>query len=531
MEPLYKLPTDTSSASASAYVTGRIRDTGAAYAVSKVTPAASLETAPERFKSEANWRAYLAGLDLRTNSYSIGNQLQSSVSQIKAYGTLLGVDLVKITVDWLNENQNPETGLWHYEVSYTASNSLHKIFSVYNSFGYPIPNIDKAASAAFASITSDEPLSAGVDIMNAWSVIPYIFQNVRKYNPDANDVIAKVLAELYKNAPEMIDVTREKIAPFKKEDGSFSYNPNYSSSTSQGVPSAIPGSVEGDVNGNLCASVALLEKIFYALEFTEIVPMYTKSDLDTYIGILESCIPIEKGGEEESVAFDFDGEDIGSSPVDLTIIDSTLGGSGVIADPRPGAKGNVYKHVHKPDFADTITVPNYTDSLTKSKHVFEGDFCIASATDGYNMQITLGSAFLFTYHVKNGNVSIVVSSSTTWSTTLDVDLGVSIPVGEWFNIKVEYFFGDHDTVRTVIYLNGKAIAVTDNYYGKPKTGVGNPAALYNGTIIHFMKPSDMTIMVDNLHSYSENGLYSPIKLEDDSYVNVDKDKAEAQTPV
>lgn len=522
--PKYKLPTDTSSASASSYLTPQIRDTGATIAVSKIQLAASLDNAPTRFKSEQNYREYLAGLNLATDSYRIGNELQASVSQINAYGKLLGVDLMDITIDWLDEHQNPDTGLWHYEIGYYASNSLHKIFSVYNSAGRAIPNVEKSIEAAIASITSDEPISAGVDIYNAWSVIPYAFSNIRKYNTSATEVIETVLATLRENAPDMIDVSREKILPLRKEDGSFSYGVKYSSATSQGAPAAVPGSIEGDVNGNSIACTALVTQIFGALDIGNIIPIYTESDLKVFLDIISSCSPINKGFDDEKIMLDFDDDSIGSYPVILGVVDSTLGGSGVIADPRQGATGNVYKHVHKTTLADTLTVNNKNDYTTASVLVFEGDLCVESTTGGYIMQIMMGSAFHITLRTSEDRVKLVVASTTSASTSLDEDLGVSAKIGEWFNLKIVHYVGDHDTVRTVIYFNGEAVAVTDNYYLKPREGRAEPSNVYNSTTLHFMKSPETTMMFDNLSSYCDNGLYTPIKLSNDAYINVDKDK-------
>ena len=519
-KPLYKLPTDTSSAS----LTASIRDTGAAYAVSRITLAASLDNAPERFRSEENYRKYLAGLDLSKNSYSIGNELQSSVSQINAYGKLLGVDLMKITIDWLDENQNPDTGLWHTEIGYYATNSLHKIFSVYNSAGRAIPNVEKSIGSAIASITDDTPLSAGVDIYNAWSVIPYAFKNIRAYNKEATSVIDSAMRDLRANAAEMIDISREKILPFKKDDGSFSYGPKYSSPTSQGAPAAVPGSREGDVNGNGIACTALVIHIFDALELGTIVPIFTDSDLERFISIINNALPVDKAPAQDSIKLTFDDDVIGAYPENFTVIDETVTGNGVIADPRPGAKGNVYRHSHTPQNQDTLTLDNLMDYENMSVQVFEGEFCVESTDGGYMMQIELADCFLFTYRVKNGKVSLVISSTTSASTSLDIDLGPIASVGEWFKLKIEYFVGDHNTVRTIIYLNDKPFAVTDNYSGKPRTGEAEPGNLYKSVTLHFMKSYSSTVLFDNLYAYSKNGLYTPIDLGDDALHNVDKDK-------
>ena len=57
----------------------------------------------------------------------------------------------------------------------------------------------------------------------------------------------------------MIKATTEKVAVFKKLDGSYSFMRNYSSHMSQGMPVAVQNTVEGDVNYPLqMAAVAIV---------------------------------------------------------------------------------------------------------------------------------------------------------------------------------------------------------------------------------------------------------------------------------
>ena len=52
--------------------------------------------------------------------------------------------LGKILIDWYNEHQDKETGLWDKGVNYDATNALLKIVGTYDTFGTLFPNADLA---------------------------------------------------------------------------------------------------------------------------------------------------------------------------------------------------------------------------------------------------------------------------------------------------------------------------------------------------------------------------------------------------
>ena len=61
--------------------------------------------------------------------------------------------------------------------------------------------------------------------------------------------------------------------------------------------------------------------------------------------------------------------------------------------------------------------------------VFEGDFRVDSSTKNYALQVIMGTAYMFTLRVDNGQVRIVESSSSSQNNSVDNDFGVSVPLG------------------------------------------------------------------------------------------------------
>ena len=88
-------------------------------------------------------------------------------------------------------------------------------------------------------------------------------------------------------APAAIAKSKEKIALFKKPDGSFSYCPGHAAIRSQGAPVTVPRVPEGDVNGNCIATIGLVNSIYSALGLeSDIVKIFTPEDGKIFVNII-----------------------------------------------------------------------------------------------------------------------------------------------------------------------------------------------------------------------------------------------------
>ena len=104
-------------------------------------------TLPTYLQSLEAFEAYLVKLNVSKNSYSAGNALASDASLIKAAGK----EYCKLVINYLNDIQIPETGLWEYNtpdddydptdgIGYNGVNGLMKISVLYSTLGYALPN-------------------------------------------------------------------------------------------------------------------------------------------------------------------------------------------------------------------------------------------------------------------------------------------------------------------------------------------------------------------------------------------------------
>ncbi len=491
---------------------------------------------PSFLESADTFRNYLNSLDIDNRSYHVGNELVALTSEINAREKTLIAEgkasVVDVMIKYLNDHQNKQTGLWSDTVNYYSVNGLFKITGCYTDTNNPIPNSDKALRAAIDAITSDEAPGAVVDIYNTWYTILNILDNIERFQgSDAAAMAEEAIMDLRKNALGAVKATTEKVSIFLKDDGSFSYNPLSSSNTSQGMPVAIPGTNEGDVNATLIATTGTTNRMMKALGLTP-VPLYTQSDWLRYESILEELGQVIKDEELPPVPVTFTNDKLGEAPdsVEYGSKNEYKEGLTVITDPTEGSsRGHVLEINSVVGLYNSVTVKNDNQSFNKACYVFEGDICIPNSTNGYVVRLRMADLYAFAFKVSDGKIHIWDVSTSSNENLVETDLGIAVPLGEWFRIKVEYYKGDHDSVRMKLYINDELAAVNDNYYdqyGKKLTnadGKGVPGTSYNYFGFSTMTGHDTRILLDNLCCYATNTLYEPYTdTEKPLKVNVDR---------
>ena len=236
-----------------------------------------LSNVPERFRSVEAFVAYLERYDLSKSSYQIGSEILSQLSEMEAYGEMLGCDLKALVIEWFNKYKRDDTGLWHSTLDYTAVNGLHKISWVYNIVGAPIRDAELCADSTFEVILSEIPPTVVVDVYNPWHSVGELVKNVKLYAPERADAF---IAHVRSKAPAAIRRTIEKIKEFKLPDGSISYSKGGCDFTSQGAPASPRDKRGASVNGTFCGSSALTSSVYSALDMGGIeAPIFTEDDL------------------------------------------------------------------------------------------------------------------------------------------------------------------------------------------------------------------------------------------------------------
>ncbi len=241
---------------------------------------------PEWFRNMAEWRKYLDRLDMKNDSFSSANMLQSQTEQIMAAGR----EYVDYLVAWLGENQCSDSGLWEPQNNYASINGLWKLSILYNRLGAPLPNADKAYLSAITAALSNEQIVFCCQVSNPLSAMRNIFNNLSAHgNAERAANLQKIAAE---RAAQLISVTRSKVLLCKRTDGSFSYNTTPHSRFSQKAPVGL-GLNEGDVNASCICSSGLIKAVCSTVGLP-LIPVYCNADADIFFDMIENGVKPDK---------------------------------------------------------------------------------------------------------------------------------------------------------------------------------------------------------------------------------------------
>ena len=238
---------------------------------------------PEQYSSIDAFRAWLDSKELEDGkSYPFGHYINSTTGNLfKA-----GKEYIDVLIEWLNEHQNPENGLWESKVTYNSVSGLMKLGLCYPDFGASLPYPERSFESAMAAVLSDEPVTFGCEFYNAWAAMNASIKSM-EFSGDT-ELAERCRKRLRDAAPELIRVTGEKMAKCRVSDGSFAYFTEESGKTcprSQGVLVALDNVREGDINGNGCSTQAPLKHMFSAFG-VENPPFFCEEDAELVFEIM-----------------------------------------------------------------------------------------------------------------------------------------------------------------------------------------------------------------------------------------------------
>ena len=503
-------------------VTEPIRHTSAVIAASSVVSTSSAAV-PSHIASKEAFESYLYGLDIKNNSYTIGNELASQASEIKARDEYLAsvgesYRLKDILQEWLFKNCYETTGHWSPYANYDGLNGFMKISAACSSLGIPLKYPEAAARSAIDAITTDEYNLTVCYAYNTWFSINNIINILNKCHPEdeAERIIASIRQTLRENAPELIRATLQKQAIFLRDDGSFSYTETQTSATSQGMPVAVPGMLEGDVNATLICLADTCYQMFSALDYS-MPPIFGQADFIRFIDRVEELGAIIKEEEHITVAeADFDDERVGDTTSSLTISSQTDSTFKVIKDTRAASKGgNVLEFNATAGGGKRVRLPMDLSANPLSHcYVFEGEFNFKSAPTGMFATLQVGpNCYLISFAMYDGTIYLYEQTSDGANSQI-TDLKTGIPLGTWFDIKVEFYYtATADDVRIKLYVDGELISVSDRFYDRDgeKLDGGTPTveSRFEGADFFVYSYYGAKILLDNWACYKKAQQYIP----------------------
>ena len=257
-----------------------------------------------QYESVESFREYLAGLEKEAEPLTGTERARKFylyASYFQSTTQLMTEEMRRMACDFFDKHQNPENGMWSENLSYASTNAIHKICSIYNTFGRELRYADKIVDSTI-KILNDMPNNlphTTCEIYNVWSDFPYIYKNIRKCSPGTPEEKEERCRELkmrvFASVSGAIRATYDQLLDFRIDNGSFSTFRGRAASGWGGCPYGVPNTKEGDFGGLLFATNAMSHHILAALELESAEPPYfTEKHRQMYIEAIRSAKPIVK---------------------------------------------------------------------------------------------------------------------------------------------------------------------------------------------------------------------------------------------
>ena len=233
-------------------------------AASKVI-SASKSNLPAFLQSMDAWKKYVADLGINTDSYTAGNDLAAMHTQI----TMAGKEYVDYVIKYLDEHQDPETGLWEPKKtehqgttinSYNAINGLFKITHLYYYLGVSVPNAEAAIQSVIDVVLQDSGDTHVCSVYNPWITFDLLLESIE--SSEGKKRAEEIQSILIENSEALVKATFEKIADYREGDGGFSYRGDKVQLTSQKALVACATTPESDVNATCISTTGIALNIF-----------------------------------------------------------------------------------------------------------------------------------------------------------------------------------------------------------------------------------------------------------------------------
>ena len=519
-----------------AKATGALRSNTAGR-VSIIVPANASQY-PAHLQTTDAFRKYLEEeIPINEEPYRMGNQLATQAPVIIARGK----EYRDILIDFLDSKQNPRTGFWtldgikYADGDWEGINGFLKISAVYNLCGAPIRNAMNVAESCFdVLMTADFHTFGSVCyVYNPWYSIENVRDNIVNYSGGDLTEYNALRQKILERAPEAIARTRECIQLFMKDDGSASFGQTSTAATSVGMRVAVNGTNEGDVNATLINLFGSLNHLMGVLGYDWIKPFGT-AEYMMFVKRVEGLGTIIKDQVTDVEPIDFEDADQGVQYGDFAYSWNSTGQTYVAE--RPDGKGNALLIDSHNNGNDNVMFPSATPSLISNKFYFEADMCVTQA-GGTFAQITFYPyVYMLSLHLgdydgdgENDDIRLTEDSTTSWSTSISNTIGTVAELGEWFNLKMEYYVGAHDEVRCLVYVNGELVLISNNYYARSLIMEGTPGTYCESARISILSDKSVKMYVDNVVMNKTSDSYiKPKKFPENMIVNVDAPEREEQ---
>ena len=480
-------------------------ESSVAYSASFVVPTAS----PAHLQSEEAFLEYLNSQNWK-DSYTAGNRIGAQSSLITQAG------LMDVCLDFLDEKQYPETGMWAPTRDDYAVNGFLKISGIYLDAGRPIKYAKEAAETCIAVLKSELKPTTVCWVYNVWFSLANIIRNLNGAKAtDADKALAaEIRSTLRENAAEYIEIALEKYKPFLKDDGSFSYTPTRTSEMSQGMPVAVYNANEGDVNATYISIISVPSRIFEALGYGNYeVPIYTPNDMKVFVNAISEVGEVIKTNTEHGGPLEFNGDSLeglfhSMNGVEIDTEPADVFGKGYAYAFVDDDNGEKVLHFGKTDVS--VGFEPYICFIVRerkgTRYIYETKIKLdsGSVTDGdwftkFSMYYNNGRFWqMFGYIGEDGN--LLLNDPEEPLATLEL--------GKWYTLRFEYYTDSADTATEKvcrIYVNGEYVGNggASGLAGEDKGISKTLIELSDGTV-------DVSYMLDDVNMTTDDVTYASL---------------------
>lgn len=389
---------------------------------------------------------------------------EAKAAEIEAYlaavaaGETPTVELLTVDEQVTDESGNVTTVTKYYVdnyASYNAVSGLLKISGVYSKMAAQIPYGKYALMSAVQMMCApaEEYIARGEAVVSVYNP-PYsilnVIKNIRTYGNKAElDEANQIMRD---NALAIIKTTEDKIAIYRRDDGSYSYSISGNCTHSQGEPVAVAGANEGDVNG-MALALGARSMVLQVLGITDIpiLPSYegcTTYDFGDGLGevptthaeifkhLIAKAEIIDKVSVYDSPTEGIYGFEDSEGPQDKESGDSF---NKVITD--PASEENHVLHVKDGSSSSGYTVTFNSHIVPESDefyYQFKMDMRFVGGASGYPIQINLGNHFRLQLMISNGALSF--QGRTTGDGAHEIyERAIAVNPTEWFNLDIRIY--------------------------------------------------------------------------------------------
>ncbi len=214
----------------------------------------------------------------------LNHELSAQHYEIKSAG------LMPVVFEFLEKEQDPNTGLWGEGVNYNALTALMKGMLIYTEEKRPFRYVEQAVDSAIEVMVTDDEPKRIVDITNpSNALINILNMQSRLEGPEAAE---RLRARVAARGAEICRSAKEKLMPYIQRGDVFSFFPYVVGEVSQNVPAAVKGTAEGDVNATVIA-YGNLKRIMMLLGVKEPY-IYGDKEYRDFLRIISERTPVQK---------------------------------------------------------------------------------------------------------------------------------------------------------------------------------------------------------------------------------------------